>query len=166
MAPLIQPETSPLELPVILTSSSPEETITFGKCIASILKKTNIVALKGPLGSGKTCLVKGIALGLHIQEEVTSPTYSIVSEYEGTLTGGDPVPVYHIDAYRLRGNDDFTAIGGEEIVFGNGISLIEWSDRIPDFVPALAIQVEIEITGSEKRLIRVYRGKIPPLELP
>jgi len=136
-----------------------------GKNIASHLEKGSVVALSGPLGSGKTCLVKGIAAGLHILDEVTSPTYNIITEYEGTLPGGEIISVYHIDAYRLGGNDDFSAIGGEEIVFGLGISLIEWSDRIPDFIPSLAIRVGIEITGTDKRLIRIYREKNPPMEI-
>jgi len=136
-----------------------------GKSIASHLKKGSVVALSGPLGSGKTCLVKGIAAGLHILDEVTSPTYNIITEYEGTLAGEEIVRVYHIDAFRLGGNDDFSAIGGEEIVFGLGISLIEWSDRIPDFIPSLAIRIEMEITGTDKRLIRIYRGKNPPMEI-
>ena len=114
------------------------------------------MALKGPLGAGKTCFAKGLARGLGIVEEVTSPTYTIISEYEGTLKGGQPVTVYHIDAYRLGGNDDFSAIGGEEIVFGKGVSVIEWSERIPAFVPPLAIRVEIEIKKDDKRSIRLY----------
>jgi len=135
-----------------------------GKRFAHILEKGSVVALTGPLGAGKTCFVKGIARGLGICEEVTSPTYTIISEYEGTLGEEDPVPFYHIDAYRLRGNDDFYAIGGEEIVFGKGISVIEWSERIPDFIPALAIKVEIKIIKDDNRLIRIYRGEVPPLE--
>ena len=123
--------------------------------MACNLEKGSIVALKGPLGAGKTCFAKGLARGLGIAEEVTSPTYTIISEYEGTLKDGQPVAVYHIDAYRLGGNDDFSAIGGEEIVFGNGVSLIEWSERIPAFVPPRAIKVEIEIKGDDKRSIRL-----------
>ena len=165
MAPLIQPENSPLNFPETFTSSSPLETFNLGKRIACHLKKGSIVALIGPLGSGKTCLVKGIAARLNIHEEVTSPTYSIITEYEGTLCNGEFTRIYHIDAFRLRGNDDFSAIGGEEIVYGEGISLIEWSDRIPDFIPSHALRIEIEITGTEERLFRINRGKIDPLEI-
>ena len=120
------------------------------------------MALTGPLGAGKTCFAKGIASGLGISENVTSPTYTIISEYEGTLRGKESIPFYHIDAYRLRGNDDFSTIGGEEIVFGKGISVIEWSEHIPDFIPAYAIEVDIEIENGNKRIIRTY---IPPVEL-
>lgn len=147
-----------IDLPFFFTSSSAEDTLSLGKCLAELLEKRSIVALRGPLGAGKTCFAKGIAKGLGIEEEVTSPSYTIVSEYEGTITGAGPVQVYHIDAYRLRGNDDFSAIGGEDIVFGNGVSVIEWSERIPAFIPPEALRVDIEITENGKRLIHIYRG--------
>ena len=151
------PENSPpLKLPTVFHSSSPEKTQSLGENLAYHLSKGSIVALKGPLGAGKTCLIKGIARKLAVTEVITSPTYTIISEYEGLLRG-KKITIFHIDAYRLGGNDDFSAIGGEEIVFGNGISLIEWSERIPAFVPANAIKVEIEIKKDSERIIRIYR---------
>jgi len=151
--------------PGFFTSSSPEETFSLGKSLALLLKKGDIVALKGPLGAGKTCFVKGIAQGLGVEEEVTSPTYTIVSEYEAFPSAlphsvDSPVLIYHIDAYRLKGTDDFTAIGGEDIIFADGISLIEWSERIEEFIPQEALRVDIEITEGGKRLIRMYRGRV------
>ena len=127
-----------------------------GEYLAKTLEKGSIVAIEGPLGAGKTCFAKGIAAGLGITEEVTSPTYTIISEYSGFLNQ-EKITVYHIDAYRLRGNEDFSAIGGEEIVFGNGISIIEWSERVIDFVPSAAIKVTIEIKKDNERFIRIYR---------
>jgi tRNA threonylcarbamoyladenosine biosynthesis protein TsaE len=132
-----------------LISSSPEETIAAGEKIARGLKKGSIVALRGGLGAGKTCLAKGIARGLGIQGEITSPTYTIISEYEGA------VPFYHIDAYRLGGDDDFSALGGEELLFGGGISVIEWSERLPRSIPPQAITVEITFEGEERRSIEI-----------
>ena len=126
-----------------------------GKDLADLLEKGSVVALTGPLGAGKTCFAKGIACGLGISENVTSPTYTIISEYEGRLQGEDPVPFYHIDAYRLQDSDDFSLIGGEEIVFGNGISVIEWSEHILNFIPDTAVKVEIQIESDEKRTIRI-----------
>jgi len=73
------------------------------------------------------------------------------------LEGKEPVRVYHIDAYRLEGNEAFSSIGGEDIFFGDGISIIEWSDKIPDFIPLQAIKVDIEIKEGDKRIIRIYR---------
>ena len=125
-----------------------------GESLVKNLKKGSIVALEGPLGAGKTCFAKGIASGLGITEEVTSPTYTIISEYSGVLNQ-EKIAVYHIDAYRLSGNEDFYSIGGEEIVFGNGISIIEWSERIPDFIPSGALKVAITITKDDERHIRV-----------
>jgi len=125
-----------------------------GEDLAKNLKKGSIVAIEGPLGAGKTCFAKGIAAGLGIAEEVTSPSYTIISEYSGFLNK-EKITMYHIDAYRLNGNEDFYAIGGEEIVFGNGISVIEWSERIPDFIPSNSIKAIIEIKKDDERYIRI-----------
>jgi len=148
---------SPLEIPSIITSSKVEDTIALGKKLSCSLEKGSIIALQGPLGAGKTCLVKGIASGLGVKDEVTSPTYTIISEYEGILDD-KAIPVYHIDAYRLRGTDDFISLGGEEVIFGNGISIIEWSERISELIPEEAFKVVIEIKGENDRLITIYRG--------
>jgi tRNA threonylcarbamoyladenosine biosynthesis protein TsaE len=94
-------------------------------------------------------LIKGIARNLGIDEEITSPTYTIVSEYRGRL------PLYHIDAYRLNGDDDFLAMGGEEYLYGDGAALIEWSERIAGSIPPGAAVIEIEITGETRRTLRI-----------
>jgi tRNA threonylcarbamoyladenosine biosynthesis protein TsaE len=129
--------------------------VVLGKRFAEKLKKGSVVALKGGLGAGKTCLVKGIARGLGLSENITSPTYTIVSEYSVQLNG-EIVPLYHIDAYRLNGDEDFENTGAEELMGGGGIAIIEWSERIPRSIPADAITMEIEITGPQSRLFRVY----------
>ena len=123
-----------------------------------MLGKGCVVALKGPLGAGKTCLAKGIASGLGVEEELTSPSYAIISEYEGFICE-EKIQLYHIDAYRLGGNDDFSAIGGEDFVFGNGVCVVEWSERIPDFIPAGAYRIDFEIMDDDKRRIRLYRAE-------
>ncbi|MDR2102894.1 MAG: tRNA (adenosine(37)-N6)-threonylcarbamoyltransferase complex ATPase subunit type 1 TsaE [Treponema sp.] len=122
-----------------------------GERIAGLLHEGSVVALRGGLGAGKTCLTKGIARGLGIREELTSPTYTIISEYQGM------VPFYHIDAYRLEGDDDFYALGGEELLYGKGIAVVEWSERLPYSIPADALIVEIEISGANERTI-VIKG--------
>jgi len=146
----IHRENSPIKLPAVFRSSSAEETFGIGKNLAALLHSGSIVALRGQLGAGKTCLVKGIASALGVTEEVTSATYTIVCEYDASSC-----PLYHIDAYRLQTPEDFSAIGGEDIIFGSGISLIEWSDRIEGFIPAEAIQVTIEIVDGNTRCIRI-----------
>ncbi|MCL2762092.1 MAG: tRNA (adenosine(37)-N6)-threonylcarbamoyltransferase complex ATPase subunit type 1 TsaE [Treponema sp.] len=133
-------------------SVSPEETEALGERIACAVRSGTVIALKGGLGAGKTCLVKGIARGLGITEPVTSPTYTIVSEY----TAHDSVPLYHIDAYRLNGDADFDNIGAGELIGGAGIAIIEWSERIPHSIPPDAITIEITITGPHSRLFRMY----------
>ena len=149
------------EIPFCRASLLPEETFAMGEKLALLLEKGSVVALNGPLGAGKTCFAKGIASGLGVKDEVTSPSYTIISEYEGILRG-KTIPVFHIDLYRLDGNDDFDAIGGGEIIYGDGISVIEWADRISGFIPMGAINVDIEIKAGSERLIRIYRGEKPP----
>jgi len=167
LAPLTQPENcqtsicltgieGSLTLPASIICSTSEETLSLGKKIACLIEKSGVVALHGPLGAGKTCLAKGIAEALGVKEIVTSPSYTIVSEYEGSIQGNS-VKIYHIDAYRLAGDDDFSAMGGEEIVFGDGISIIEWCERIPDFIRSGVLRVDIQIMDDERRLFSVYR---------
>jgi tRNA threonylcarbamoyladenosine biosynthesis protein TsaE len=137
-----------------LVSNSPQETIAIGGRIASSIEKTtkgSVVALVGGLGSGKTCLVKGIALSLGVNENITSPTYTIVSEYGCRLFPA----LYHIDAYRLNNENDFENIGGSEIINGGGICLIEWADRIMKILPQDTITVNIKITGRDSRSIQI-----------
>ena len=130
-------------------SHSPQDTFSLGQRIASFLTAGSVVALQGELGSGKTYLVKGIAKGLGITETITSPTYTIISEYQSS-----PV-LYHIDAYRLNNDEDFENLGGTEIINSGGISLIEWSERIPKSLPRELITIILKITGHSSRLIQI-----------
>ncbi|GHV67347.1 tRNA (adenosine(37)-N6)-threonylcarbamoyltransferase complex ATPase subunit type 1 TsaE [Spirochaetia bacterium] len=134
-----------------LVSSTVEETIALGEKIAGALHRGSVIALRGGLGAGKTCLVQGIARGLGITERITSPTYTIVSEYAAE----NSLPFYHIDAYRLEGDDDFSNLGGEEFLYGGGITAIEWSERIEGSIPAGALTIAIEILEDGKRRITV-----------
>ena len=131
---------------LLYDSNSPKETFELGQRIACKLEKGSVVALQGGLGSGKTCLSKGIAAGLGITETITSPTYTIISEYQN---------MNHIDAYRLENEEDFEGIGGSEIINGDKISVIEWSDRIQRILPPNTINIKIEITGASSRLIKI-----------
>ncbi|TCW62540.1 tRNA (adenosine(37)-N6)-threonylcarbamoyltransferase complex ATPase subunit type 1 TsaE [Treponema sp. J25] len=119
----------------------------WGRWIGERLTQGEVLALYGGLGVGKTTLVRGIAEALHVQEPVTSPTYTIINEYEGDM------PIYHIDAYRLRGSDDAFSIGIEDYLYGNGICIIEWAERIQEVLPAEAISVDISIIGETDRLL-------------
>lgn len=110
-------------------TNSAEETIELGKKIGSLLQKGDIIALQGTLAAGKTTITKGIASALGVSEEITSPTFCLISEYEGKM------PLYHMDVYRLEGGEDFINLGVEDLIYGNGVSLIEWSEKVMDELP-------------------------------
>ena len=111
-------------------TASPQETIDLGSRIAQELKPGSVIALSGELGAGKTCLSQGIAKGLNVQQAVSSPTFTVINEYSADL------PLNHIDLYRLNGPDEALAIGIEEYLFGDGVTLIEWPERCLDLLPA------------------------------
>jgi tRNA threonylcarbamoyladenosine biosynthesis protein TsaE len=136
-----------------IVSNSPEETIALGKRIASFLKAGSVVALTGELASGKTCLAKGIALGLGITDNITSPTYTIINEYQ--IESSPTLALHHIDAYRLNCEKDFEDIGGVETINSDGISIIEWSDRLSKSIPENSITIRMEITSPLSRTIKI-----------
>ena len=146
----------------IIISNSVDETFDLGVKISkklSIAPRTgHIIALNGDLGSGKTCLTKGIACGLGVTETVTSPTYNIVNEFflvgSGKWVVGSRV-LYHIDAYRLNDERDFEDIGGQDILSSDNICIIEWSEKIKNLLPEDTITINIEITGLETRKITI-----------
>ena len=128
-------------------SFNPEETMLLGEKIGGILKPGDIVALEGKLGVGKTIFARGIAKSLGVKEEIMSPTYTIVNEYEANA-----FPFYHMDMYRISNDDDFRLTGGEELLYGNGVCVVEWPERIN--LPSSAFFVQIEIMEDGRRLIR------------
>ncbi|MCL1836350.1 MAG: tRNA (adenosine(37)-N6)-threonylcarbamoyltransferase complex ATPase subunit type 1 TsaE [Treponema sp.] len=135
-------------------SSSPEETEAIGREIGLALKPGESVALSGGLGAGKTCIARGIAAGLGIAENITSPTYTIVSEYPAGSRG---IPLYHIDAYRLSGDEDFENTGAGEYIGMEGVTIIEWCDRIPRSIPPDALRIEIAISGPHSRIMIISK---------
>ena len=110
-------------------SKNEEDTIEFAKKFAKKLKIGDIVVLTGDLGSGKTKFVQGILKYFNLENEISSPTFTIVNEYNG-----DNINIYHFDVYRLSDSDEFYAIGGDEY-FSHGICLIEWGEIIEDILP-------------------------------
>jgi len=105
------------------------ETILLGKRISKKLKSGDVVGFFGDLGSGKTHMIKGICQGLNISNEVSSPTFTIINEYDGKL------PVYHFDFYRIDTKTEIYDLGYEEYFYGSGICLIEWAERVTSFFP-------------------------------
>lgn len=124
---------------------SEEETIELGKKIAKKLKKGDIVALYGELGSGKTTLIKGIVAGLGYQKTVKSPSFIMVAVYLAE------VPIYHIDLYRIENEETIENLGIFEYLYGEGISLIEWAERIEKKLPSKKIIIKIKILGKNER---------------
>lgn len=134
-------------------SNSRDETINLAKKIGLQLCPGDIIAFSGSLAAGKTTFTKGLAEALEIDEIITSPTFTIISEYQGKM------PLYHIDAYRLSGGNDFYNLGIDEILFGNGITVIEWSEIVQSEIPENAIKINIEIIDNEKRKITIDNWK-------
>ncbi len=120
-----------------------------GERIGRAATPSLVIALRGGLGSGKTTLAKGIARALDVREELTSPSYTIISEYSGRL------PLYHMDAYRLTGDEDFAAIGAEEYLYGRGLCVVEWSERVAASMPPDAEYVDLEILEGGRRRFRI-----------
>jgi len=139
-----------------LISNSPDETFSAGRQISRFLKAGTVVALSGTLGCGKTCLANGIASGLGINEILTSPTYTIINEYQiPSSKDSSCLILYHIDAYRLNNEKEFEDIGGLEIINSNSIVIIEWSENIQKALNESFIAVSISITGYNSRLINI-----------
>jgi tRNA threonylcarbamoyladenosine biosynthesis protein TsaE len=108
------------------------------------------VALIGQLGAGKTRLVQSIAVALGADRRtVNSPTFVLIQEYAASL------PVFHFDTYRLRSLDEFLDLGVDEILHSDGVSLIEWADRVPEVLPDDRLQIEIEVIGPTERRFRI-----------
>ena len=131
------------------TTSSAEETISLGQKIGKLLKKGDIIAMQGTLAAGKTTITKGIAQALGITETITSPTFCLISEYQGTM------PLYHMDVYRLDGREDFINLGTDDMLYGDGVSIIEWSEKIMDELPSNTIVLKITPQDDGKRLIEI-----------
>lgn len=124
------------------------ETMDFGRQLAASLQPGDVIAMTGDLGAGKTCLVKGIAAGLGVTQAVTSPTFTLIHEYrDGRL------PVYHVDLYRLDSVQQAQAIGLEEYLAGDGVTIIEWAEKIAELLPANARWIKMKVTGDTTRQI-------------
>jgi len=130
------------------------ETRGFGIDLAGKLKAGDVIALIGELGTGKTALTKYIAEGLSVREEVTSPTFTLINEYRsGTL------PLYHFDAYRLSKPEEMYELGYEEYFFGDGVAVVEWADKVEEFIPSESTTIRITYGINEnERVYDVYFG--------
>jgi len=130
-----------------LMTHSVGETESAGESFAQFLTAGTVVALYGDLGAGKTAFVRGLARGLGSQSRVTSPTFTIVNEYEGTL------PLFHFDMYRLGSADELFDIGWEDYLARNGVCVVEWSENVRDAFDGSEITVRIDKLGDTDRRI-------------
>ena len=136
-----------------IISRSASETMALGGELAATLSPGTVITLHGPLGCGKTTLVKGIARGLQIEEDITSPTFTLISEYEGSM------PLYHMDLYRIDSIEEFELLGAEELLYGSGVCLIEWAEKIDSLLPRDQISITFRIETDGSRSIILHEGE-------
>ncbi len=135
---------------LMIEVGSEVETDRLGRALAELVAPGTVIGLIGPLGAGKTRLTRAIAEALGVDPRaIASPTFVLIHEYDGRI------PVYHFDAYRLGGPDDFEALGASEYLDGGGVCLVEWADLVRDRLPREAWSVTIEPTGPESRRVRI-----------
>ena len=135
-------------------SHSPEETERIGEMLGRQLHSGTVLALRGGLGMGKTAFTRGLARGLGCTGRVTSPTFTIVNEYDGTT------PLFHFDMYRLDSEDDLFDIGWDDYLARGGVCAVEWSERVDDAMPADTLWVDIARgTGESDRIITITGGE-------
>ena len=130
---------------VVYLSASAEETMALGEKYAKTLKAGDVVLLEGEMGAGKTVFCKGIAKGLQIFDEILSPTYAYMNEYDGKL--------YHFDCYRLTSGAQAEALGLCDYFYSDGVCVIEWAQNIADVLPKNCKKVIIEKTDGGRRII-------------
>ncbi|ABO51392.1 protein of unknown function UPF0079 [Desulforamulus reducens MI-1] len=133
-----------------IKTGSPEETKYLGEQLATLLKPGDVICLNGDLGAGKTAFSQGVARGLGVTGAVTSPTFTLINEYEGRL------PLYHFDVYRLDGPEDMEDLGYEEYFYGHGVCLIEWAQRVRDVLPQERLDINLIREANAESVRIVY----------
>jgi tRNA threonylcarbamoyladenosine biosynthesis protein TsaE len=128
-----------------LISRSPEQTQRLGRRLGELAQGGDVLLLVGGLGAGKTCLAQGIAWGLDIEEYASSPSFVVVKEYWGRLT------LYHIDLYRLDSLEDISALGLDDYLYGNGVCVVEWSDRGLGLLPREHLLITMSYLSDMER---------------
>ena len=132
-----------------VVSRSALETQALGERLGGRLGGGDVVACIGPLGAGKTCFLQGLARGLGVMTGVTSPTFVLVNQYRGRL------PVYHVDAYRTGSLTELVDLGLEEMLNGEGVTVVEWADKLLPLLPPRTVTVTIAGLGDEPRQIEL-----------
>ena len=134
-----------------------EDTIEYGKQFSACLQPGTVIALSGDLGAGKTTFCKAIAKGLGVQETITSPTFTIVCEYDSGR-----LPLYHFDVYRVHDSEELFEIGFEDYFHKGGVCLIEWADLLEDgLLPQDAIKINLAYGSNENERILTVQMPMP-----
>ena len=135
-------------------SHSPQATQTLGSKLGELVKPGDVILLLGALGAGKTCFVQGLARGLGIEENISSPSFVLLREYKGRL------PLYHIDLYRLEQLPEIADLGLDDYFYGDGVSVIEWANRAKELLPTEHLLLEfIIVSARQRRLMLTSEGK-------
>jgi tRNA threonylcarbamoyladenosine biosynthesis protein TsaE len=137
-----------------IITRSPEQTLALGRRLGELLRPGDVVCLEGALGTGKTCLTKGIGMGLNVVGKIVSPTFVYINEYgpEG------PGPyLYHVDLYRVEDASSLYNLGLDDYVYGDGVTVIEWAERAKDLLPSQRLWVTIRDLGGQRRCF-VFTG--------
>jgi len=141
------------------TARNEHDTDRLGRALADALAPGTVIALIGTLGAGKTRLVQAVAAACGLaRDSVTSPTFVLVNEYRGGR-----LPIYHFDTYRLKDDDEFFNLGPDEYFDGNGLTFVEWADRVDALLPAERIEIRIDVLGDTERQFTI-RGTTPTTE--
>ena len=133
-----------------IRSRSPDETIKIGEAIGQTANPGELVLLRGQLGTGKTCLTQGILWGLGGTEYARSPTFVLMSQYEARMT------LYHIDLYRIGSIQELEILGLEEVIFGDGVTVVEWAERSGDLFIENGLNIEISYDRTDNRIMNLY----------
>lgn len=128
------------------------ETQQLGRTLGQLLQPGDVLVVSGELGAGKTTFIQGIAAGMGVQAQVTSPTFTIIHEYQG-----DGCPLYHIDAYRLESAAEINELGLEDYFYGEGVTAVEWAEKIKGWLPPDYLYVKLKkmLTHSDYRSIEI-----------
>jgi len=148
----VSSETKPGTLLREISTHSPEETVAFGRSLVELLAPPKLVLLHGDLGAGKTTLVKGVAAAFEAasEEDVTSPTFTLIHEYRGPRAN-----LFHIDLYRIDTQRELDTLALEDLQGENSILLIEWGEKFPRFTRERDLEIALERTGETSRVIRI-----------
>jgi len=130
-----------------IITKSPEETKNLGKEVSKLVKPGDILAFHGELGAGKTCFIQGISQGLKVKDYVTSPSFTIINEYQGKI------PIYHFDLFRLNNAEEILELGYKEYFYGEGLTVIEWAEKIEQLLPKEYLKIEIKFKDRYQRTI-------------